>query len=352
MLPRTSDFATYYHSKQRNLNDLVHKFVAIDTDPTINFQIVATQQSNTKPLVLRVVILHSQLTFALSSNMAPFSNLEHAETCYYDDDDSLVSLESSSSSICVAPQRKSSLHGDRSSQRASCSVSFATEAAVYVVLHIHDYSLAERRDAWYSAEEMRKVRLEWKGIVQRMEYDEEMMRYCDEDEDDSLCVRGLEGKTTVGKRRRREARSASLEVVLDEQIFQGMDSSMMDPVMIAMAYHEHTFPLQLEAYEQAQRDAQAVGCAIQEDLQPKKFDFRTVRAEYLSQHHHCYTGEDAAVATTLMADALDVHSSNNMLLEGPSLRKRFSSCFLPLTPKRYARRTRPIGSLLTKGADV
>ncbi|KAG7368392.1 hypothetical protein IV203_031135 [Nitzschia inconspicua] len=292
--------------------------------------------------------------------MAPLSNTEHT-ACYYDDEDDLcVGLSSPSSSSSL--QRKSSLSSSKRIDDSTVSVSFAPEVAVYAVLHINDYSLTERRDTWYGAEEMRQVRQEWKEIVQMMEdcNMSELDNDSDDENEDYLCVRGLEGKTSAGKRRRRQARSISMEVVLDEQVYQEIDddSGLPDPIMIAMAYHECTFPLQVDAFRQAQKDARAVGQATVEEVKPNKFDFRAVRSKYLSESEMCrrVSSDDATVATTLMADNLDVHTSSNVLFHLPStnhaIRKRFSSCFImPLTPKRYARR-RPRSSTMSYQADV
>lgn len=287
--------------------------------------------------------------------MAPFSNIEQA--VFYDDEEDNCSLESSPSSVSLQPQqRKSSINSSScGTSSKSSSVSFASEAAVHAVLHINDYSLTERRDCWYGVEEMRQVRQEWKGIVHSMDRCNSMFFHVNDDDNDdyglSLCVRGLEGKTCHGKRRRREARAASLEVVLDEQLYQGLEadddddrSSGFGSIMIAMAYHELTFPLQLEAYQQAQKDAKEAGYPSTEGERPRKFDFRAVRAKYFAankNHKLCNSDDDddgATVATTIMMDATD-----NLLLHerSTSIRKRLSSCFLPLTPKRYTRRVRP-----------
>jgi hypothetical protein len=305
--------------------------------------------------------------------MAPFSNIDHA--VYYDDiEEDIVSLDGKDNSFSSAASsthvRKSSIsscskstvsmnsHGSSSS--TTSSVSFATEVAVFTILHINDYSLTERRDSWYDSEEMRQVRQEWKSVVQVMERssihnNNNNINVVDDNDESSICVRGLEGKTYSGKQRRRQARSASLEVVLNEQWYQGSDrdeGSDTDPVMIAIAYHDLTYPMQVEAYKKAERDAQVVGhsMSMENDNKPRKFDFRSVRTKYFGNDHNHdsnYTihtkdvDSDATMACTCTSMTCDVHhNAHNLLLHASRtdcLRKRLSSCFLPLTPKRYAR---------------
>jgi hypothetical protein len=282
--------------------------------------------------------------------MAPFSNIERA--VYYDDnEEDIVSLDrevdpfsSATSSTLV---RKSSFSSSRRTfGSSSSSVTFATEVTVFAVLHISDYSLTERRETWYSAEETRQVRLEWKSVVHAME---SSTINCMVDNDELyICVRGLEGKTYTGKQRRREARSASLDVVLNEQWCQGTDHddvAIVDPVMIAMAYHELTYPMQVEAYKKAQQDAQVVGHSVSAEIDntPKKFDFSFVRGKYFSQVNSDSNNDDDSDSDSTMACTVmtyDIHDSSNLLLCSPrsdGLRKRLSSCFVPLTKKRYAR---------------
>jgi hypothetical protein len=289
-----------------------------------------------------------QPTTTGTTNMAPFSKIEQA--IYYDDsEEEVVSLDGEDNSL-VRKSSSSSIGTSSiksASSSSSSSVSFATDVAVYAILHINDYSLAERRDSWYGVEEMRQVRQEWKSVVQAMEYTAiNSYNNAEDNDESSICVRGLEGKTYTGKQRRREARSASLEVVLNEQWYQGTDhfeGSNNDPITIAMAYHELTYPMQVEAYQKAQKDAQVVGQSLsaENDNVPRKFDFRTVRAKYFAHNNNSKDDEDSdATIMTCANMAYNVHNASNLLLyrsRNDSLRKRLSSCLLPLTPKRYAR---------------
>jgi hypothetical protein len=303
-------------------------------------------------------ILNTSHSYRYKKIMAPFSNIEQA--VYYDDsEEDVVSLNGQDNCLSAATSstfvRKSSLTSSMrsssiksGSSSSSSSVSFATEVAVFAVLHIKDYSMTERRDSWYGAEEMRQVRQEWKSIVQALEHTTNNNIVVDNDES-SICVRGLEGKTYIGKQRRREARSASLEVVLNEQSCQTIDhyegANTIDPVMIAMAYHELTYPMQLEAYQKAQKDAQVVGHSLsgENDHKPSKFDFTSVRAKYFGLDVNCSSNdENLDSPITCSAMMYDVHNASNLLLyrsRNDSLRKRLSSCFLPLTQKRCARTT-------------
>lgn len=186
--------------------------------------------------------------------MAPLCNQE--ENVFYNEEDSdscsLTESSSSSSPIETPP--------------ASRSVSFSPGAAVHLgaVMHIDDYSDAEKCDCWYQAQEMREIRKEVKDTIvlmnQMVHIDEIMVTTGDDDDDDdnndneydnaTVTTRGLEGKTRAGKRHRRETRLASLAAVFDEQTMQDMDC-ISDPNMIAMTYREYAYPMQVAAFQRA-----------------------------------------------------------------------------------------------------
>jgi len=266
--------------------------------------------------------------------MAPFINQEQA--IFFDDESSTASLTSSSStttstSSCLAPPAKR-------------SVSFCAEVTTHDILHINEFSLVEQRDSWYSEADMLRIRQEWKETVvfldSNVHFDEETTE---------LCGRGLEGKTSQGRRTRKAARSASMRAVLDEQVFQEMDGEV-DHIMIAMAYSECCFPLQKEAYARACQDhleARAIHDlpepTDQEMLEnndyvgPTKFDFESVRRSF--EGVHCDDDGDATMAKK-GSSVLEVSNINNGSFLGLKLRDRFS-CFLPpVTPKRYGRRVK------------
>jgi hypothetical protein len=271
--------------------------------------------------------------------MAPFINQEQA--IFFDDDvvsaagsscTSTPPLEESSSSVLSPPARR--------------SVTFAPDVTTHHVLHISDFTLVERRDCWYSEGDTYEIRQSWKDIVSLMENCHGDLSLLDEE------TRGLEGKTRDGKRIRRAARNSSITAVIDEQIYQEMDG-VVDHVMIAMAYSECCFHNQKDAFERGCEDykvARAIhelppteedDTSIQNLIGPTKFDFESVRNKY-----EIITRDgDELITTTKNGQGssknaiIDLTNKNNNNFLAENFRNRFA-CFLPITPKRYARRVK------------
>eukprot|EP00539_Tryblionella_compressa_P000974 CAMPEP_0178740706 /NCGR_PEP_ID=MMETSP0744-20121128/4735_1 /TAXON_ID=913974 /ORGANISM="Nitzschia punctata, Strain CCMP561" /LENGTH=257 /DNA_ID=CAMNT_0020393501 /DNA_START=260 /DNA_END=1030 /DNA_ORIENTATION=- len=254
--------------------------------------------------------------------MAPFSNQE--QPMFLDDECSLASTASSSSCSLVTPPAKR-------------AVSFSDESITHEYIHISEYSLAERRDAFCSAEDMRRVRENWREVVAWMDQNSNT--------DGSICTRGLEGKTQSGKKARRAARTMSMYVVLDEQESQEMEG-VRDPVMIARAYSDCNYPQQVEAYLRASQDYQEARAIHElppvesdEDKEettagPTKFDFESVRSKYLYE-----SSNDNVDATIATVRASGTRHDNVGIFLGSKLRNQFA-CLLPIAPKRYGRRVR------------
>merc|ERR1740130_1730451 len=135
------------------------------------------------------------------------------------------------------------------------SVSFSAEAAVHVgaIINVDDYTNEEKYECWYNVDEMRRIRQEVKHTVALMN----QMIPRDQIESVSLfsstqllCTRGLEGKTRTEKRHRRDIRMKSISAVFDEQSMQDMDG-ISDPIMVAMAYNEYSYPMKVAAFQRA-----------------------------------------------------------------------------------------------------
>jgi hypothetical protein len=290
--------------------------------------------------------------------MAPFSNQDQAVFVFDDDDSDVSSIvltkqESSSSLSTATPSSPLSTVGRRR-PRAKRSVSFSSDiASTYDVLHIHDFSLMERRHSWYTLGEMLLIRQDWKDVVAEMEKNTRNSSKGDTPtsaaplHEATTCTRGLEGKTRHGKESRKACRSSSWGVVLDEQAFQDMDGTY-DPLMIAMAYSDATFLNQIEAFQRAiwDRDEARAICGlaplVDEDEKaqtkgPTKFDFESVRSMYL------FNADDDDM-TVMTEDRLarrgGLQSSSGSFL-GLNLRGKIA-CFLPMTPKRYRRKVRKV----------
>lgn len=145
-------------------------------------------------------------------------------------------------------------------QKVGPSVSFTPGASVLVYsgISIDDYSPEDRIQCWYQFDELRQIRTEVKDTVALMNQNLPMniISHDSADSNDAgvemktYTTHGLEGKTKEGKRQRKENRIASLAAVLDEQNLQDMDG-VCDPVAIASAYIEYSYPSQVAAFQRA-----------------------------------------------------------------------------------------------------
>jgi len=204
--------------------------------------------------------------------MAPLCNNENEENdavfCIGDDlNAKIVQVEieeyeeiasaSTSTSANIVTTTSSSSPSSSSSNTLSVkrSVSFSAEAAVHVgaIINVDDYTNEEKYECWYNVDEMRRIRQEVKHTIALMN----QMIPRDQIESDSLfssmqllCTRGLEGKTRTEKLHRRDIRMKSISAVFDEQSMQDMDG-ISDPVMVAMAYDEYSYPMKIAAFQRA-----------------------------------------------------------------------------------------------------
>lgn len=189
--------------------------------------------------------------------MAPLYN-EEADAAFYTEGESSSTPSTSTSPLSPSFSNEQS-YLLRTTVPVRRSVSFSPGAEVHfgAVIHIDDYSEAEKYDCWYHADEMREIRREVKDTVALMNRNapiHEINRVSEKKNDAGMYVtfstRGLEGKTREEKRYRRENRLASLSAVFDEQTLQEMDG-ISDPTFIAMAYAEYSYPMQIAAFQRA-----------------------------------------------------------------------------------------------------
>jgi hypothetical protein len=189
--------------------------------------------------------------------MAPLCTVEGGSAFYSGEEVSSTPLSSSSFSLTPSTTEESTSLSILPNGRRT--VSFSAGAVIHwgAVLHLDDYSEAEKCDCWYQFDEMREIRKEVKDTVALMNQNvliDELSRFPGKATyaaaDASVTTRGLEGKTRVGKRHRKETRFASLAAVFDEQTLQENDG-VCDPTMIAMAYAEYSYPVQVAAFQRA-----------------------------------------------------------------------------------------------------
>ena len=108
-----------------------------------------------------------------------------------------------------------------------------------------------QNDLWYSKEEYQLIKKSYCFIVRMMERRQHL------DEVEEMCSRGLETRTRIGEKRRRQYIEASLDAVFYEQECQ-WDEGFSNPRAIAAAYKEVSTESCMQAYINAQKDMKAV----------------------------------------------------------------------------------------------
>ncbi len=191
--------------------------------------------------------------------MAPLWNEEGHFAFFSSLEESATTISLNASNLVSSSTREETLPSTTKTP-TRCSVSFSPEAAFHVdaVINLDDYSESERRDCWYQPGEMMEIRREVKETVALMNRNvpmNDMTRLSAEMsaagiDVEEITTHGLEGKTKAGKRHRKDIRFASLSAVFDEQTSQDMDG-ICDPIMIARAYAEYTYPMQVAAFKRA-----------------------------------------------------------------------------------------------------
>jgi hypothetical protein len=170
------------------------------------------------------------------------------------DDSSSESSESSALTSCLR-RRRGPISPKSSSQPRF--VSFNEQVHVQYVDRIADILeqdyITDASDIWMTSEEIRDIKHRSEELVYCLESGISF----DEEED---CIRGLEGKLQVLKRKRRRVRAEAYETVFMEQE-QQREEGEVDPEGIAMFYRDMTVLSQTEAYKRAAQDrVDALSC--------------------------------------------------------------------------------------------
>jgi hypothetical protein len=112
----------------------------------------------------------------------------------------------------------------------SCKkVTFNKLVYIREVMHVHDYSIEEKRDVWYQKFELDFQKQEVQETIRLI------MQGCLNVDTNEHCARGLELRTRIGARKRRVNKLRVLAAVLDEQDVQ-FELSIIDNEMIAETY--------------------------------------------------------------------------------------------------------------------
>jgi hypothetical protein len=130
-------------------------------------------------------------------------------------------------------------------------VRFATKnRQLDIVIIPAELELAEEEmtSLWYTDDEYRLFKRSQQFIVKMMGKNMNSL-----EDDDELCPRGLEAKTKMGYKQRKEAIEKGWDAVLIEQ-----DKKCPDPLRIAILYGTATAPCSVEALLRGKRDEKDV----------------------------------------------------------------------------------------------
>jgi hypothetical protein len=108
--------------------------------------------------------------------------------------------------------------------------------------------LEEIRDVWYNDEDYSKIKKVVKATVKKAEKGEPI------EETKGITMRGLEGRTKFGARRRKNNKAAALEAVWETQV-ELWKNKVDQPSAIAAAYRPHATHAKYFARQAAHDDA-------------------------------------------------------------------------------------------------
>ena len=109
------------------------------------------------------------------------------------------------------------------------NVSFCPSVMVYDYIHREELTEDERANAWYNRLELQEIHIENVRTVHQMMHGPRPA-------DAVFCARGLEGRTSVGARRRMKNRIDALRVVRDYQLLEVESGTKHDPIRLAQIY--------------------------------------------------------------------------------------------------------------------
>ena len=144
------------------------------------------------------------------------------------------------------------------------AVSFWDSVSFREIAPLTEISDEEIANVWYSDDEYAKIKEHVTATLKRVANGEPA------DLEDGYCMRGLEGRTKFGGRRRKNNKAAALDAVWSTQI-QQWKKRQSNPIQIAAAYKPHSLRAKYPAIETGQRDERfAKDCMGPVPIAPKK----------------------------------------------------------------------------------
>lgn len=130
------------------------------------------------------------------------------------------------------------------------AVSFWETVSYREIAPLTEISDEEIANVWYSDDEYAKIKEHVTATLKRVANGET-------DLEDGFCMRGLEGRTKFGGRRRKNNKAAALDAVWSTQI-QQWRKKQNNAIQIAAAYKPHSLRAKYPAIETGQRDERFV----------------------------------------------------------------------------------------------
>lgn len=127
------------------------------------------------------------------------------------------------------------------------SVSFQDTVTYREICPLSEIDDEEIRNIWYSDDEYAKIKKVVTATVKKSEKGDTI------DEAKGITMRGLEGRTTFGARRRKNNKKAALDAVWTTQI-ELWKKKMDQPLAIAAAYRPHSTHAKYRAQQAAHTD--------------------------------------------------------------------------------------------------
>jgi hypothetical protein len=131
------------------------------------------------------------------------------------------------------------------------SVTFFETVSCREIAPLTELSDEEIATVWYSDDEYTKIKEHVTGTLKRVSNGETA------ELEEGFCMRGLEGRTRFGGRRRKNNKAAALDAVWTTQI-QQWRKKQNNPIQIAAAYKPHSLRAKYPAIETGQRDERFV----------------------------------------------------------------------------------------------
>lgn len=162
----------------------------------------------------------------------------------------------------VSCMRKSSCSssgnsGIHKTKKKKGNVQFVEFITVTDCLHFLDYSKKEFKGTWYTDKEMSKLHVDIRLVLEKANAGGNLAAHFALQQDDELCLRGLEYKTPMGCKRREQNKRVAWQAVEREQ-YRQWDQGFKDEVALSREYQMATQHCVQKAILLAQEDRQAV----------------------------------------------------------------------------------------------